>query len=167
MKRLFRHLFSTQASGRKAFPCATLQAIKSAITEGERTHRAELRVIIEPALPLNDILERRSARDRAHELFSHYRIWDTEENCGILLYINLADHQVEIVVDRGIACCMPTQEWQAACHHMTQAFANGEYHDGVLAGIRHLNNVLARHFPERHALGYTPRNQLSDAPIIL
>ena len=99
-KRLWRHLTTGQASGRRAFPREVLAEIQKTIAEGEQLHRAEMRIIIEPAMPLDDVLENIHPRARARTLFSDYRVWDTEENCGVLIYLNLADHQVEIVADR-------------------------------------------------------------------
>lgn len=161
--RALRHLLSTRYSGRKAFPCATLTAIQQAITAGESVHRAEIRLIVEPSLELSAVLAGIGSRDRAHELFAQYGIWDTEENCGILIYIDLADHQVEIVADRGIARLIPAHHWQAVCKTMTTGFARGEYHDSVIAGIRQLNTVLHDYFPE----GEAQSNQLSNQPILL
>lgn len=161
--RALRHLSTTRYSGKKAFPCATLTAIQKAIAAGESVHRAEIRLIVEPSLELSAILAGVSSRARAHELFSQYRIWDTEENCGILIYIELADHQVEIVADRGIARLIPSHEWHAVCKTMTTGFAQGAYHDSVLAGIQQLNAVLKEHFPDTG----TQANQLSNKPILL
>jgi len=167
LKRLVRHLFATQSSGRKAFPCATLQAIKEVIADGERVHRAEVKLIIEPGLAISDIIERRSSRDRAHDLFSQYRIWDTEENSGVLIYINLADHRVEIIADRGIACCVPPSAWQSICHTMTEGFTKEQYHESAITGLRRLNEILQQVFPESQKISHPSPNQLSDAPILL
>lgn len=161
--RALRHLSTTRYSGKKAFPCATLTAIQQAIADGESLHRAEIRLIVEPSLELSAILAGVSSRQRAHELFSQYRIWDTEENAGILIYIELADHQVEIVADRGIAGLIPKHHWQAVCKTMTEGFAQGKYHDSVLAGLHQLNALLQEHFPEQE----TQANQLSNKPILL
>lgn len=161
--RLIKHLSTTTASGRRAFPEATLKAIEEAITEGEKRHRAEVRVIVEPALSALAVLNRMSARERARELFAHYGIWDTEENCGVLVYINLADHQVEIVADRGVGRTIAAQDWQAICRTMTQGFARGDYHNSTLAALAQLNALLQKHYPDD---GST-RNQLVNRPVIL
>jgi uncharacterized membrane protein YgcG len=163
LSRALRHLTTTRYSGKKAFPCATLGAIQQAIAAGESVHRAEIRLIVEPSLEFSAIVAGLSSRARAHELFSQYRIWDTEENCGILIYIDLADHQVEIVADRGISRLIPQHHWHAVCKTMTSGFAKGEYHDSVIAGIRQLNAALQEHFPDNGAQA----NQLSNKPILL
>src|SRR5450830_313962 len=113
--RLLTHLGATRNQARRLFPHATLQAVQSAIAAGEALHRAEIRVIVEAALPLTAVWRGESARARAHELFSHYRIWDTEENCGILVYINVADHKVEILPDRTVGKVLQREQWHAVC----------------------------------------------------
>src|SRR5690606_38423643 len=87
--RLWRHVSTTTAAGRRAFPEETLKAIEEAITEGETRHRAEVHMIVEPALDVSALLSGMSSRERARELFSDYRVWVTEENCGVLVYVNL------------------------------------------------------------------------------
>jgi len=163
LPRMRIHLFTTKAAGRRAFPPATLQAIQDTIAEGETQHRAEIRVIIEPALVAGAVLRGVAARERARELFSHYQIWDTEENCGILLYVNIADRKVEIVADRTAARLLKAAEWQAVCATMTAGFARGEFHTSAVAALRQLNALLKERFP---AAGRR-ENQLPDRPIVL
>jgi uncharacterized membrane protein len=165
LKRILRHLTSTSATARRAFPTATLSALQAAIGDGESQHRAQLRLIIEPALDMADLLHHVSTRGRAHALFSRYRIWDTEENCGVLIYINLADHAVEIVTDRAVGRAVPREQWEAACRTMTQGFAGGRFHESALAGVAHVNGLLQTHFPARD--GGARHNELSDRPVIL
>lgn len=161
--RIWRHLCSTRSAARRAFPATTLQAIQATIGRGEAVHRAEVRVVVEAALPLAALWQGESARARAHELFSHYRIWDTEENCGILLYINLADHKVELLPDRGVAHAVKRADWQLVCATITDGFAQELYHDSVLAALTQLNALLAQHFP----CNGSHQNQLSDRPLLL
>ncbi|HJU70554.1 MAG TPA: TPM domain-containing protein [Paucimonas sp.] len=161
--RALRHLATTTSTGRRAFPARTLEAIQAAIAAGEKQHRAEVRLIIEPALPMQMAAGGHSARERARELFSLYRIWDTEENCGILVYINLADHKVEIIADRAVGRALAAGDWQTVCKTMTQGFARGEFHDSAIAGLTQLNGLLAAKFPDDGAR----QNQLSNRPLIL
>lgn len=163
IRRMLRHLFTTTASGRRCFPPHTLKAIRSAIANGERQHRAEVRMIIEAALPLSAVLDGIPSRGRARELFTRYRIWDTEENCGVLIYINLADHKVEIVADRAVGRALSASEWQAVCRTMTAGFARGEFHESTVAGLQQLNDLLAQHFPADGSQA----NQLPDRPLVL
>ena len=162
-KRLWRHLTTGQASGRRAFPKEVLAEIQKTIAEGEQLHRAEVRIIIEPALPLDDALDDMHPRARARMLFSDYRVWDTEENCGVLIYLNLADHQVEIVADRGVGRLVQPAEWQAVCDTMTAQLKLGAYRDSTIAALTQLNELLAGKLPATEARV----NQLSDRPIIL
>jgi uncharacterized membrane protein len=161
--RMMRHLFTTTAMGQRAFPPSTLKAIQTAIVKGEALHRAEIRLIIEPALPIRAVLDGTSSRERARELFAHYRIWDTEENCGVLMYINLADHKVEIVADRSAGRALSAHDWQAVCRTMTKGFASGAFHDSVVTALDQLNALLQIHFPDDGSRS----NQLSNRPVIL
>lgn len=162
-KRLWRHLTTGQSSGRRAFPKEALAAIQHTIAEGEKLHRAEVRLIIEPALPLDDVLADIHPRARARTLFSDYRVWDTEENCGVLIYLNLADHQVEIVADRGVGRLVQPAEWQAVCDTLTSQLRRGAYRDSTIEALRQLNALLQQKLPANG----DRENQLSDKPIIL
>lgn len=162
-QRLFAHLRATRKQARTLFPAVTLQALQGCIAAGEKQHRAEIRVIVEAALPLTAIWRGESARARAHELFSHYRIWDTEENCGILVYINVADHKVEILPDRGVGKALKREDWHTVCQTMTRGFAAGNYHDSLLQAMTQLNHLLTQHFPDQSG----HKNQLSDRPLML
>ena len=163
LKRLWRHLATTQSSGRRAYPKEVLAEIQQAIADGERLHRAEVRLIIEPALPLDDALDDIHPRARARTLFSDYRIWDTEENCGVLIYLNLADHQVEIVADRGVGRLLQPAQWQAVCDTMTGGLQRGAFRDSTIDALRQLNELLHEALPANG----DRVNQLSDKPIIL
>jgi uncharacterized membrane protein len=163
ISRAIKHGCTSSAAGRRAFPEATLKAIQAAIAEGETRHRAEVRMIVEPALGVQAVLQGVSARERARELFSDYRIWDTEENCGVLVYVNLADHQVEIVADRGIGRLVQPAEWQAVCDTLTSGLRRGAFRDSTIAALAQLNGLLHQKLP---ATGDRV-NQLSDKPIVL
>src|SRR4051812_17953315 len=86
--RVLRHWAYSTASARRAFPQATLDAITQAIQVGESSHRGQLRLIVEHALPSDDLWAGRDHRQRALALFAEYAIWDTEDNCGVLIYVN-------------------------------------------------------------------------------
>ena len=162
--RTLRHLASTRTVAERAFPAATLAAIGEAITAGERTHRGEVRLIVEKALPTAAAWSGVTNRQRALALFADYGIWDTEDNCGVLIYINLADRKVDIVADRGIDRQIPAATWQAVCATLTGGFARADFHGATLAAIGQVNALLRRHFP---ADGNDERNELSDQPLML
>jgi uncharacterized membrane protein len=163
LKRAMRHLFSTRTEAERAFPAATLEAIADAIEVGERTHRGEVRLVVEKSLPLSAVWEGVTNRQRAISLFADYGIWDTEDNCGVLIYVNLADHKVDIVADRGINRRIAAPTWQAICDTMTAGFAQGRFHDATLDAIKQVSALLHQHFPSN---GERP-NELPDKPLML
>jgi uncharacterized membrane protein len=163
LKRALRHLFSTGNEAGRAFPPDTLAAIAEAITAGEQTHRGEVRLVVEKSLPLSAVWEGVSNRQRAISLFADYGIWDTEDNCGVLIYVNLADRKVDIVADRGINRRIDAATWQAICNTMTSGFAQGRFHDATLDAVGQVNALLRQHFP---ANGSRP-NELPDKPLML
>jgi len=163
LSRVLRHWRSTKADARRAFPDATLEAVAQAITAGERTHRGEVRFIVEKALPADEIWDGVSNRQRALALFADYGVWDTEDNCGVLIYVNLADHKVDIVADRGIDRKIDSSTWQTVCRTMTDGFRRGEFHQAALAAVEQVNSLLREHFP---ANGERP-NELPDRPLML
>jgi uncharacterized membrane protein len=162
--RWIRHLFLDHPALARAFPRATLDAIGRAVAEQERRHRGELRVAIEGGLPLQALVAGRSARERALEQFTRLRVWDTEDNAGVLIYLLLADRRVEIVADRGIHARVGDTAWETICGAMQQEFAAGRFEAGVLVGLSSVSDLLAQHFPARP--GENP-NELPDAPVIL
>ena len=159
LKRIARHLFSAR---RKLSPAA-LTAIERAIKAGEATHSGEIRFAVEEALDGPDLLAGQPARARAIEVFSQLRVWDTEENNGVLIYLLLADHDIEIVADRGINGRVAHTEWEKICHDMEQACARGAYEQAVVTGIEEVSAVLARHYPPRPG----DRNELPNEPVRL
>lgn len=163
IQRTLRHARSGTAAARRSFPPETLRAIAEAITAGEQTHRGEIRLIVERAMPLDAAWGGISARQRALALFADYGMWDTEENCGVLLYVNLADRKVEIVADRGIDRKIDATTWRRVCDTLTAGYARGQFHDSTLAAIAQVNALLHEHFPSS---GPRP-NELPDDPVIL
>jgi uncharacterized membrane protein len=162
-KRQWRHWMTTASQGRRMFPNDSLAAIGAAITAGEQRHRGELRLIVENSMPSDAIWSDVSNRQRAIALFAEYGVWDTEDNCGVLIYVNLAEHKVEIVVDRNIGRKIDPATWQQVCRTMTDGFARGEFHASTLAAIEQVNVLLATHFPAAGARA----NELPDHPIVL
>jgi uncharacterized membrane protein len=163
VKRSLRHLLSTRTEAARVFPPATLEAIAEAITAGEQTHRGEVRLVVEKSLPLSAVWDGIGNRQRALALFADYGIWDTEDNCGVLIYVNLADRKVDIVADRGINRRIDPATWQAICNTLTAGFAQGRFHDATLEAIGQVNALLRQHFPSN---GARP-NELPDKPLML
>jgi len=163
LKRAMQHLSTGRASVRRTFPPHTLDEIERAIRETEAQHDGQIRFAVEAALELSPLLAGQAARERALEVFSQLRVWDTEHNNGVLIYLLLADRDVEIVADRGIHAKLGQETWEAICREMEVAFREGQFESGVLAGIRAVGEHLSRHFPPR---GGKP-NEMPDRPVIL
>lgn len=162
-QRIVTHLMSGPWHLKRAFPAPARQRIETAIARAEGTHRGQIRFAVEHALELQQLLRWVSARERAIEVFSQLRVWDTAENNGVLIYLLLADHDVEILADRGISNKIPQACWEAICHDMESAFRDGQFEAGVLRGIERVSKLLAEHFPP----GEPGPNELPDAPVFL
>lgn len=163
IKRFFRHAVCGPWLGRRYFNAAALQNIEAAIRDSEIGHSGEIRFVVEAALDPLELIRGETPRQRAIELFANLGIWDTEHNNGVLIYLLLADHDVEIVADRGIDHRVGTQGWEAICHEMEAAFRQGRFEAGVLTGISRIHELLCRHFPA----GAQNDNELSNAPIVI
>lgn len=160
---MLRHLLSDQWSVRRAFPPAVMRAIRDQIGAQESRHGGELRFAVEAGLPLLQVWRGQDARGRALELFGQLRVWDTEQNSGVLIYLLLADKRVEIVADRGIHGRVGATAWEAICGEMQRAFAAGRFEQGVCFGVAAISDLLAAHFPP----GGERRNELPNEPVVL
>jgi uncharacterized membrane protein len=165
LRRVLRHLASTPHALRRALPPAALDGIAQAIRRAEAGHQGDIRFAIEAALPWSYLRRNAPPRERAWMVFSKLRVWDTEHNNGVLLYVNLADRAVEIVADRGIAARVARPAWQAICHAARDRFREGRIETGALTAIEAIGAVLAEHFPL--APGQSRANELPDRPVIL
>lgn len=171
VQRFFKHLVSHPWQVKRHFSVKDLQLIEKAITASEQKHTGELRFVVESGLHPYEILAKKTPKKRAIELFGRFNIWDTEYNNGVLIYLLLADRDVEIVADRGIHRQVGTQAWQAICHEMEQMFKRREMLAGVLHGITQVSLLLEKHFPAPIDSAQNPdgsqHNALPDKPIIL
>ncbi len=165
--RLIRHGFATRWSARLKFPRRTLDAIEQAIARAELTHAGEIRFAIESELAPVHILRGVTPRARALDVFAHLRVWDTEQNNGVLVYVQLADRSVEIVADRGFDGRVSPAEWAAVCRLMEEHFRAGRFEAGSIAGVDAIGTLLARHFPQTPGRTGPSRNQLPDRPTLL
>jgi uncharacterized membrane protein len=163
VKRIMRHLLFTEWNVNRAFPRSALIAIEQAIQASETAHVGEIRFAVEGALDGAPLFKGQSARERAIDVFSQLRIWDTEHNNGVLIYLLLADRDVEIVADRGIHTKVGSQAWEKICRTMETAFQQTNYEGGVVSGIQAVTRRLVEHFP---ASG-TGQNELPDKPLVL
>ena len=163
LKRIMRHLLATRWMIHRVFPGDTLIAIDKAVKASEGAHRGEIRFVVEAALHVEPLLRGQSARERAIDVFSLLRMWDTERNNGVLIYLLLADRDVEIVADRGIDAKVGAQEWERICCKMEAAFRQADFEGGVVGGIQEVTRHLAGHFPPTG----DDRNELADRPVVL
>lgn len=158
--RILRHLCTGSAAVRRRFPAETLAAIESATLAAENRAGSQIRFAIEPALSLPALLAGQTARERALDVFSQLRVWDTARSDGVLVYLLLADRDVEIVADRGVAAVTPG-DWEACCRVMEEHFRAGRFARGATAGIAAVAELL----PRRE--GPARANELPDRPALL
>jgi hypothetical protein len=163
LKRIVKHLFAPRWAVTRMFSDAAMKAIGNAIGESERSHDGELRFAVEGGLKLWLLLHERTPRARAMELFSQLRVWDTERNSGVLIYVQAVDRHIEIIADRGISAKVEQREWEAIAGRMQTQFRAQRYEAGVIEGLREITALLAQHFPPS---GANP-DELPDAPVVL
>ena len=163
IRRIGKHLLGHRWRVRRAFPPQALAAIEQAIKAGEATHAGQVRFVVEGALDGAPLFRDQPARDRALDIFSELRIWDTAHNSGVLIYLLLADRKVEIVADRGIDAHVGAAGWQKICADMERDFGAGKFTVGVIKGVEAVSQQLAAYFP-RHGTG---PNELPDAPVVM
>jgi uncharacterized membrane protein len=161
--RISKHLLMTHWQVNRAFPRRTLIAIEQAIKGSRTAHVGEIRFAVEGALHSTPLFKGQSTRERALEVFSNLRVWDTEHNNGLLIYLLLADRAVEIVADRGIHSKVGSREWEKICRTMETAFKQVNYEGGAVSGIQAVTQHLINHFPASSAR----QNELRDKPVVL
>ncbi|MGJ4956133.1 TPM domain-containing protein [Bradyrhizobium sp. HKCCYLRH2015] len=163
IRRIGRHLLQHHWQLKRIFTPEVLARIEQAIRDGERTHAGQLRFVVEGALDGRPLWRNQSPRERALDVFSQLRIWDTADNNGVLIYLLLADRDVEIIADRGIHDRVGAEGWETICRAMEAQFRAGRFEQGVIEGVAAVSRELAKHYPP-HA-GET--NELPDAPVVM
>ena len=163
IKRIGRHLLHHRWRERRIFTPKVLARIEQAIKAGEATHSGQVRFVVEGALDGAPLFRNQPARERALDIFSQLRIWDTAHNNGVLIYLLLADHDVEIIADRGIDAKVGAAGWEKVCSTMEKEFRAGLFEHGVIKGIQEVSRLMARHFPAEPG----GSNELPDAPVML
>jgi uncharacterized membrane protein len=162
--RAIRHLFATHWSTGRRFTPAVLAGIEASVSQVEAQHAGEIRFVIETALHPADLWRDLAPRARALQLFSQLRVWDTAQNNGVLIYVMLADRDVEILADRGLSARVPQAEWDEICREMQRHFRSGDFARASVAGVQHVGRLLARHFPSAGGAG---ANELPNQPVLL
>jgi uncharacterized membrane protein len=163
LSRLFRHVFATRSGTRRRFTPEALAQIEAAIHEVESRHSGEIRFVVETSLDVDELFGGVTPRARALEVFSHLHVWDTEANNGVLIYVLLADRDVEILADRGLASRVPHEEWETICREIEAHYREGRFAQGSVAGIRSVGRLLEKHFPGKGA----DANELPNQPVLL
>ncbi len=160
-KRWWRHLNMTRWQLRRTFPTAALQAITDTIRGSERQHGGEIRVAIEADLSVRALFSGQTPRERALEVFALLGVWDTQDRNGVLIYLCLADHDVEIVADCGLHAHISDTQWAEICSELERDCAAGRFGEGVCAAIRAAGQLIGGHFP------VADRNEQADPPTLL
>jgi uncharacterized membrane protein len=163
IRRIGKHLLEHRWRLRRDFPPKVLAAIEQAIKQSETTHSGQVRFVVEGALDGAPLFRDQPARERALDIFSQLRIWDTAHNSGVLIYLLLADRDVEIVADRGIDAKVGPARWEEICKEMEADFRAGAFERGVIKGIEAVSRELAQHFPAQAG----GPNELPDAPVVI
>lgn len=162
--RLLRHLWSDPSNLTRQLGAGTTPRVQQAVQASELRHSGEIRVCIEAGLPMSYAWRDASPRERAVSLFGKLRVWDTEANNGVLIYLLMADHAIEIVADRGLRRHVSDAQWQAIVAHMHDDFQAGRFEAGLLAAVAAVDAMLVEHFPRQ---GDRPdRNELPDEPVL-
>lgn len=168
IKRFIKHRWQEDASASRAIPAAMLERLQQRVAASEQGHSGEIRIYVEAGLPSSylwqDAPTREITRDRALSLFGKLRVWDTDNNNGVLIYLLLAEHAIEIVADRGLNRWVTQQDWQAMVARMRHAFQEHRFEDGLVQAVDEVTAVLTQHFPL--APGEHNPNELPDQPMV-
>jgi uncharacterized membrane protein len=162
LARIARHRWMDESDVRRSLPEAAMKRIEERVAASERRHSGEIRVCIEGGLPWSYLWKRLTARDRAIMMFGKLRVWDTAANNGVLIYLLLAEHAIEIVADRGLNAHVSHEQWQAIVSGMREAFRAGRFEEGLNAAVDAVDALLARHFPA--SAGSANPNELPNRP---
>ena len=162
--RILKHRWHDEGDARRALGGGALERLQQRIAASERGHSGEIRVCVEAGLPLSYLWRGATARERALAMFGKLGVWDTEGNNGVLIYLLLADHSIEIVADRGLSQRVGVEHWQAITAGMSEAFRAARFEDGLNAAVDAVTQALREHFPL--AAGASNPNELPDAPLL-
>ncbi len=162
LQRLLRHRWVDDADLRRALPAKVLASLQAQVAASEQRHSGEICLHIETGLPWRAVWRGTTARERAVALFGKLRVWDTEHNNGVLIYLLMADNAIELVADRGLMRKVPQATWEALVARMGEAFREGQFERGLRQAIEQVSTLLEQHFPL--APGQANPNELPDVP---
>ncbi len=164
LQRMFKHRWLDEADTRRAVPADVLERLAQRVAASERRHSGEVRIYVEAGLPMSYVWRDGTSRQRAITLFGKLGVWDTEQNNGVLIYLLLAEHAIEIVADRGLNRHVAPHQWQQIVQRMGTAFHEGRFEDGLTHALEEVSALLVQHFPA--AAGAANPNELPDAPLL-
>ena len=168
LKRLFKHRWQDDNSATRVVPPAMVQRLQARVAASEQDHSGEIRIYVEAGLPMSylwrDASTREITRDRALSLFGKLRVWDLEANNGVLIYLQLAEHAIEIVADRGLHGYVGGAQWQAMVAGMSAHFKQGKFEDGLTDALAEVSALLVAHFPQ--AANASQTNEMTDEPTL-
>ena len=164
LQRMFRHRWLDDADTRRAIPVSLVEQLAARVADSERRHTGEIRIYVEAGLPMSYLWRDATARERAIAMFGKLGVWDTEQNNGVLVYLLLAEHAIEIVADRGISRHVDAAQWQKIVQRMGAAFREGRYEQGLAEAVDAVTAVLVQHFPA--TAGASNPNELPDEPVL-
>lgn len=169
---LVRHRWMDETDTRRVIDRPMRERLRQRVASSETRHNGEIRIYIEAALPMSylwrhvrdGIALHALVRERATAIFGHLRIWDTEHNNGVLIYLLLAEREIELVADRGLNALVSKHQWQEMVQHMGSAFAQGRIEEGLTQALAEVSAPLVAHFPEQP--GNRNPNDLPDNPVL-
>ncbi len=164
LKRILKHRWLDEGDANRAVPPAMVERLMRRVAASEKRHSGEVRICVEAGLPLSYLWRGAKARERAITLFGKLRVWDTEQNNGVLIYLLLADHAIELVADRGLNQRVSDAEWSRMVQNLSAAIREGRYEDGLTQALEEVSAVLVRHFPL--ASGQGNPNELPNRPVV-
>ena len=163
ISRLLKHRLVDEGDARRLLGADALKRVEERVAASEKRHSGEIRVVVEAGLPFSYLRRDATPRDRAVKLFGKLGVWDTERNNGVLIYLLLAEHAIEIVADRGLNRVVAPAEWAEIAASMQSAFQAGDFEAGLLRAVDAVDALLVRHFAARP--GEVDVNELPDAPL--
>ncbi|MDM0115644.1 TPM domain-containing protein [Variovorax sp. J22R133] len=163
--RVWRHRWIDEVQVKRALPADLLERLTRRVSASERRHTGEIRICVEAGMPSSYLWRDARPRERAIAMFGKLRVWDTEDNNGVLIYLLLAEHAIEIVADRGIDSKVSDAQWAAMAQRMSAAFREGRFEDGLTQALEEVSALLVEHFPLVE--GKSDSNELPDAPVVI
>jgi hypothetical protein len=164
--RVLRHRWAKDAM--QSLPADALERLQRRVGGSEQLHSGEIRICVEAGLPNSYLLRTDTMasllRQRAITQFGRLRVWDTERNNGVLIYLCLAERAIELVADRGVDRIAPSGYWEQAVGTLSAALGDGAFEDGLGLAVDAVGSLLEQHFPL--AVGESNPNELPDAPVV-